>query len=394
MKSISRRAVWIGLLGAAAISGLAWVVATQGPLAPIKVTVTQARETSLPLSLFGIGTIEARRSYAIGPTAAGRVSRVLVDQGDVVSAGQALAEMDPVDMEDRVTASRASAQRARELAHSAEAAVAEARSRAKIARASAARYAELRQKNFISQEGADTKYHEAKAAEAALAGATATLAAARDEARRADADQAGANKARANLQMLSPVAGVIAVRLAEPGSTLVAGQSVLLLVDPTSLWVKARVDQGRSAGLAPGLPVDIVLRSRPNQILPGKVERVDLIADAVAEERIANVSFLNAPQHLTIGELAEVTINLPAVAHALVIPAASLKRIGKQEGVWQLRNRHTVFRPLTIGARSLDGRSQVISGLSAGDSVVVHSSRPLAPDLRVKIVDSLLPVAP
>lgn len=127
MKSISRRAVLIGLLTAVAISGLAWVIATQGPLAPIKVTVTEARETSLALSLFGIGTIEARRSYAIGPTAAGRMSRVLVDQGDVVSAGQALAEMDPVDMEDRVVASRASAQRARELAHSAEAAVAEAR---------------------------------------------------------------------------------------------------------------------------------------------------------------------------------------------------------------------------------------------------------------------------
>lgn len=394
MRSISRRAVWIGLLTAAAISGLAWVIATQGPLAPIKVTVTEARETTLALSLFGIGTIEARRSYAIGPTAAGRVSRVLVDQGDVVSAGQALAEMDPVDMEDRVVASRASAQRAGQLAHSAEAAVAESRSRAHIARASAARYAELRQKNFISQEGADAKYHETKAADAALAGATATLAAARDEARRADADQAGTNKARANLRMLSPVAGVIAARLAEPGSTLVAGQSVLLLVDPTSLWVKARVDQGRSAGLAPGLPVDIVLRSLPGQVLRGKVERVDLVADAVAEERIANVSFLKVPEHLTIGELAEVTIHLPAVERALAIPAASLKRIGKAEGVWQLSGRRTAFRPLTIGARSLDGQAQVISGLSAGASVVVHSSRPLTPDLRVKIVNSLVSDGP
>jgi len=394
MKIISSRALSIGLIAAAAISGLAWVIATQGPLAPIRVTVAEARETTLPLSLFGIGTIEARRSYAIGPTAAGRVAKVRVDQGDVVSAGQVLAEMDPVDMEDRVLASRAAAQRARQLAHSAEAGVAEAASRARIARASAERYAELRQKNFISQEGADAKHHEAKAADAALASAAAALAAARDEARRAEADQAGTNKARANLRMLSPVAGVIAARLAEPGSTLVAGQSVLLLVDPSSLWVKARVDQGRSAGLAAGLPVDIVLRSRPGQALRGKVERVDLVGDAVAEERIANVSFEHAPARLTIGELAEVTIHLPAVERALAIPAASLKRVGNAEGVWQLSDRRTAFRPLTVGARSLDGRVQVVSGLSAGESVVVHSSRALVPDLRVKIVDSLISDAP
>lgn len=106
------------------------------------------------------------------------------------------------------------------------------------------------------------------------------------------------------------------------------------------------------------------------------------------------MSFVKAPAHLTIGELAEVTIHLPAVAHALVIPAASLKRIGKAQGVWQLSNRRTVFRPLIIGPRSLDGQAQVTSGLSAGESVVVHSSRPLAPDLRVKTVDSLVPAAP
>lgn len=386
----SRRALGLGLAGLAALAGLAWVIATQGPMAPVQITIARAEEQSLAVAIFGIGTVEARRSYAIGPTAAGRVARVLVDQGDVVVPGQLLAEMEPVDLDDRRQASRATFQRASELARSAEAAVTESRSRHRMAQASAERYADLRRKSFVSQEAADTKRHEANAAEAALAAAEAALAAAREEARRAAADQAATDKARGNLRMTSPVAGVVTARLAEPGSTLVAGQAVLQVVDPASLWLKVRVDQGRAGGLAPGLAADVVLRSRPGQPLHGRVERVDLVSDAVTEERIANIVLTEASPRLTIGELAEATIHLPTAERALVIPTAAVKRVGGAEGAWLLADGRTVFRPLTLGARSLDGRVQVIAGLQAGEAVAVHSSRPLVPELRVKVVDALV----
>lgn len=83
-----------------------------GPLAPTRVTVTQATVGGLSPSLFGIGTVEARRAYLIGPTAAGRVSKVLVDVGDTVAAGELLSEMDPVDLDERATALEASVARA------------------------------------------------------------------------------------------------------------------------------------------------------------------------------------------------------------------------------------------------------------------------------------------
>lgn len=370
------------------------MIATQGPLAPIKVTVAEAKETTLALSIFGIGTVEARRSYGIGPPSAGRVTRVLVDQGDKVTAGQLLAEMDPVDLEDRMLAGQAAADRAAHNARSAEANVAEATSRAQTAQASAVRYAELRRKNFVSQEGADAKRHEANAAQAARSAAEAALAAARDEMRRAVAERSGTGKVRAQLRLFSPVDGVVASRLAEPGSTLIAGQTLLQVVDPTSLWVRARIDQGRSGGLAVGLPVEVALRSQPGKILPGRVERVDLVGDAVAEERIANIGFVSIPTGLTIGELAELTLRLPAINHALAIPAAAVKQLGKEGGVWRLEGGRTVFRPLTIGVATLDGMVQVVSGLKAGESVIVHSSQPLTQNMRVKVVDSLVRSAP
>ncbi len=69
------------------------------PLAPIKVTLAQATEGSLSLAIFGIGTVEARRNWMVGPTVAGRVMSVKVDVGDAVKAGQLLAEMDPLDLD-------------------------------------------------------------------------------------------------------------------------------------------------------------------------------------------------------------------------------------------------------------------------------------------------------
>ncbi|MBS1197892.1 MAG: efflux transporter, family, subunit [Proteobacteria bacterium] len=394
MKFPSRRTLAISAVIAAALGGLAWVIASQGPLAPIKVTVAQAKETTLALSVFGIGNVEARRSYNIGPSATGRVTKVLVDQGDKVTVGQLLAEMDPIDQEERMQASQAAADRAAHNVKSAEASVAEAVSRAQIAKVSADRYAELRNKNFISQEAADAKRHEANAAQAARAGAESALAAARDELRRAVADRTGTGKVRAQLRLHSPIDGVVVSRLAEPGSTLVAGETLLQVVDPASLWVRARFDQGRSGGLAVGLPAEVVLRSLSGQILHGKVERVDLVGDAVAEERIANIGFVTIPSGLTIGELAEVNIRRPLVEKTLAIPAAAVKRVGKEAGVWLLQDGSITFRPITIGAVTLEGLVQVAAGLKVGEAVIVHSSQPLSQNMRVKVVDALVRSTP
>ena len=140
----SRRTLFLITFGVTFLSAFGWVVATQGPLASVKVTTAVASESTLERTLFGIGTVEARRAYAIGPTVAGRVARVLVDQGDVVKAGQLLAEMDPVPTSNRVSpASGASAARARQLVTAAQAALAETTSRARLAQNSAATFRRL-----------------------------------------------------------------------------------------------------------------------------------------------------------------------------------------------------------------------------------------------------------
>ena len=382
---------------AAGIGGallLGWLVASQGPLAPAKVTAATVEQGGLVASTFGIGTVEARRSYALGPTLASRVARVLVDQGDAVRAGQLLAELDPVDLEDRVTSGQLAAERATSTIRAAEAQLAETQSRAQVAIASARRSAELRAQGFVSQEATDAKAHEANAAKSAVDAAAAQLAAARRDRDRALADVAGVGKLRAQARLVSPVDGVVSARLVEPGTTLVAGQAVVQVIDPASLWIRARIDQGQAGGVRVGQPAEIVLRSDPGRKFPGKVERVDWVSDAVTEERIVNVAFVHRPDGIPVGELVEVTIRTADLADVRSVPAAAVKRVDRQEGVWQVAAGRVAFRPVQVGITTLDGRTQIVDGLKAGDEVVVHSERSLQPDARVRIVPAIVDAAP
>lgn len=127
--------------------------------------------------------------------------------------------------------------------------------------------------------------------------------------------------------------------------------------------------------------------------LPGRVVRVDLVGDAVAEERIANVALDDAIGTPAIGELAEVTLHLPPI-RALAVPAAAVKRVGKADGVWRLAEGRARYTPVTTGIAASDGRVQILAGLTAGDEIIVHSSRSLAPAVRATVVDTLTKTAP
>ena len=377
------------LLALLLLAAFAFLVLRSGPLAPIRVTVAAAEEGTLTPALFGIGTVEARRAYLIGPTSAGRVLKVLVDVGEVVKAGQLLAEMDPVDLNERVLALDASIARANSAIAAAEAQRQDALARSRLAVMNTRRYVDLGEKKFVSTSAVEAKQQEQASAQAVISAAEANLAGASQDMARLKAERDGLRQQRNNVRLLAPTDGVITARDAEPGSTVVAGQAVIRLIEPASLWIRVRFDQGRSGGLAVGLPAVIALRSNPAQLLRGKVVRLEMLSDSVTEERVAQVAFDSIPAGVSLGELAEVTLTLPATRSGLLLPNASIKQQGGKMGVWVHDDGALRFVAVQTGASSLDGKVLVLAGLKTGEQVVVHSEKELLAGSRIKVVESL-----
>lgn len=383
------RKTGLGLFAALLISGFGLVVARSGPLSPIQVTTHHVETGSLSPAIFGIGTVEARRSYLIGPTAAGRVKAVHADVGETVKAGQLLAEIDPVDLDERLRSTEAAYARAASAVTAAEAQRKDALARRQLAELNSKRYRDLGGRNFVSTSAVEGKQQELESAQAALEASEATLLGARQEQRRLQAEQDGIRQQRSNLRLLAPQDGLVISRDAEPGSTVIAGQPVLRLVEPGSLWIRARLDQGRSRGLAVGQAADIVLRSNASATLPGKVARIEPLSDSVTEERIAQITFERIPEGLSVGEMTEVTVKTGPTQPGLVVPNAAIKQMPQGSGVWKLKDGKPTLIPVKLGSSSLDGSVQIVDGLVAGDEVVVHSERDLAEAARIKVVSQL-----
>ncbi|BAN68720.1 efflux RND transporter periplasmic adaptor subunit [endosymbiont of unidentified scaly snail isolate Monju] len=351
----------------------AWTALRAGPLAPIAVRVTPVVEAAVRPGLFGIGTVEARDRYHIGPTQPGRLAKLGVDVGDRVRRRQVLAVMDDVDLGARIQAQQAAIQRARS-------AVREAQARLEYAERQLKRYERLRKVGSTSEELVATKRLERRIADAALQST-------RDELNRLRHEL---EAQRRNLTLISPVDGVVVARNAIPGDTLVAGQAVVELIDPQRLWVNARFDQVSAEGLVAGLQASIVLRSRASVPLTGQVLRLEPLADAVTEEMLAKIGFDRVPDPLPpLGELAEVTVRLAPLPARPVVPNAALRRVDGELGVWVVDGESLRFAPVRIGARDLDGRVQVLEGLSPGEQVVIHNEKPLRMGATIRQVERL-----
>jgi multidrug efflux pump subunit AcrA (membrane-fusion protein) len=369
---------------------LIYVALRSGPLAPIPVTVTTVESRAIAPALFGIGTIEARYTYRIGPTVAGRIKRVDVQVGESVRAGQLLGEMDPVDFDDRIAAQRSAIKRAESAVLAAEAQVREVLARKTYAEKQASRYEQLLKTRSVSEESVEGKRQEIQVTEAGFAAARANLDGTRQESARIRSDLEGLIQQRANLRLITPVNGLVAARNADPGTTVVAGQSVVEVIDPATLWINVRFDQLRVSGLHAGLPAHIVLRSQDGREFAGRVSRVEPMADAVTEETLAKVVFDQLPEPLPpIGELAEVTVAMSVLPAGPVVPNASVQRVNGHLGVWLIENDKLRFAPVKVGATDLGGWVQILDGLKEGERVVVYSQRALGVRSRIKVVERL-----
>lgn len=259
--------------------------------------------------VYGLGTIEARILSKIGFDVSGTVAELNGDHGDSVVRGQILARLDTREQAAKVAQAEAALRQA-------QAAQAQAVSRLERARAVLvqrrsinSRRQSLVRNGTVSAEAAEDAQATADVASADVAVAVSDVDAARGGLEAAKALLLLAQTALDKLTLTAPYDGLVIERSRELGTALPAGTPLFTLIDPTTVWVQAFVDEAQAGGLQIGQEATITLRSLPGRHFTGRIARIGIESDRVAEERRVHVAFTAIPADFHLGEQAEILVD-------------------------------------------------------------------------------------
>lgn len=355
----------------AAGAGGAWWYTTQRPLdVPVAGMVED-----VPVTVFGLGAVEARVLSRVGFEVSGRLIAVLADHGDYVPAGTPLARLDPESQQARVARAEAAVLSANAAAERAEAQRARAEAQLAQRQSTARRSRELAARGAGSAEASELAETEALTAQADLAVNRADTMLARAAQAEALASLQAERTALGKHTLTSPFDALVIARTREPGTALNSGEAVFTLVAPDSVWGLAYVDEGRAGGLALGQPAMVTLRSRPGSPVRAEVVRIGLEADRATEERRVHVRCLSCPALPVIGEQAEVVIETGRLPRARLVPESAVHGFdGDQGTVWTVEDGRLARRRVRFAARLVDGRVALTAeGLADSIPVAVRA---------------------
>jgi HlyD family secretion protein len=365
-----RRLAW--LVALLVVVATAAAIAWSAFLRPIDVQVSRD-ESNVAVQVFGLGTVEARVTSKIGFKVSGVLADLEADVGGRVPKGSILASLDSREQKARVARATAATEQAQANLQRATASIEKAQVNFSNAMTIYERRQKLAQSNVASVETAQN----AKAVQdAALA--DVNLAKSEVEVAKAAISDAKAQKDQETATfdfhtLTSPYDAMVIARQKELGSALAAGEPVFTIIDPTTVWVLAYIDETKAGEIAVGQPVEIVLRSQPSRRIAGRVARIEPESDRVNEERRVEVAFNEIPDNFNLGEQAEVYITTVHLAHALLVPEAAIEDLGKSTGtVWTVEGGRLQQRQVALGHRLLNGRHEITGGLPDQAAVITR----------------------
>jgi membrane fusion protein, multidrug efflux system len=305
------------------------------------------------------GEVRARHETRLAFRVGGKIVERLVELGDVVRAGQALARLDPADL--GLAAASAKAQ------------VASLEAEHTFAEAELQRYRGLLEKRFISQAEYERR---------ASAFATAQ---ARLEAARAQSRQASNQLRYATLAADTP--GVVTALEAEAGQVVSAGQTVLRLARPGEKEVVFAVPEAEREWVKQVHDLTVTLNARPGKSWQARLRELSPAADPVTRTYAARVTVLGPAEELALGMSARVSLAASGGGGQLQLPIAALHSRGDTPQVFLVQADGTVRAQPVRTAGIVGERVIVAAGLNPGDVVVAAGAQLLRPGQRVRILD-------
>ncbi|MFZ2651661.1 MAG: efflux RND transporter periplasmic adaptor subunit [Burkholderiaceae bacterium] len=305
------------------------------------------------------GTLQPLHRIEVKSQLPGQVVSVTAREGERVRRGQVLATLDAADLQARLRDRLAVLDGGQ----------------AQLALATRTREnnAALLKQNFISQAAFDNALSGDRTAEASV--------------RSLQAQVEQARKALADAFVRSPIDGIVAERIAEPGLSVPVNATLMSVQDLSEMELEVLVPTSQIPAVRIGQSASFSIEGFGTRRFEGKVERISPSAAAGSRSIAVYLRLTNPGQELRGGMFAQGAIVTQRSAQVVVVPAAALRDDAGLPYVLRIGGDRLVDQPLQLGARDADtGLVEVTFGLQAGDRVVISSAPNLKAGQPVQIV--------
>jgi RND family efflux transporter MFP subunit len=287
------------------------------------------------------------------------IKRVLVREGDRVTAGQAIAEFDTAQLRAQMAERKASLES----------------SRAQLAMADRTRQAnaQLVKQNFISQNAFDTadSAHQVQLAAVATAQAQLELI----------------QLSMTDAVVRAPISGTVSKRHVQPGEKVSFDAPLLSIVDLAQLEVQAQVPISDVTQIRKGMPTHVDVEGIDGRKFEGRVERINPSAEPGTRTINIYVSLANEDSLLKSGMFARVLLTISPEVEVPALPLSAVRTEAAQPFVWVVGDEKLSRRNIVTGKR--DERAQwveVTSGLAPGEVVLATKFDNLKEGLAAKVI--------
>lgn len=329
-------------------------------------TITVKSET-VPDFYQAIGTVRSRNEVEVVPRILARILEIRVRSGDSVKKGDILATLDAKDLSAVVSQGQDQLRAASAGISGAEEQVKAAKAAFDLATKDMNRTRSLFEKNAAAKRDYDMAISAYKQAEAGMQqaiqmkrAASANYSAAEQSIKQAEAGLGYAT-------ILSPIDGIVAERLADPGDLGNPASLILRLFDPTSLMLEVPVRES--------LVSEVTIGSTVNYDVPalgknyeGTVKEIVPSVDPRTRTFLVKVCIENS-QGLMPGMFGTIKVPLKSQRKIILIPETAVYRTGQLESIVEIENNRELKRQIrTISVAN--GMKEVVSGLQDGQKIL------------------------
>ena len=318
----------------------------------------EAEEIELP------GNTQAFTDTPIYARTNGYVRHWYVDIGARVKQGQLLALIETPELDQQLRQARADLKNAE--------------ANLQIADITATRWQNLLKTDSVSHQEADQAVSDLHSKEALV------------DSNRANVDRL--EELQSFERIIAPVDGVITARNTDIGALIQADttspKEIFHLCATQKLRIYVPVPEVYASSVKTGDKVDVTLDAFPGQTFRGKLVRNADAIDTTSRTLNVEVDVDNSSERLMPGAYAFVHFKVPATNGAVTIPSNTLLFRGEGLRVGVVRNSRVALLPITIG-QDYGSAVEVLSGLTAGDAVIVNPSDSLANGAQVQVENKL-----